>query len=62
MQNFQKMVESTCKAPRGVYLSNPLYLNQWLVLPYEMVGLSEQEIIDNKPGLGAIMASINTHQ
>lgn len=34
--------------------------DKWLVLPYEMVGLSAQEIIDNKPGLGAIMASIKT--
>jgi len=41
------------------------YINtsdNWLVLPYEMVGLSEQEIIDNKPGLGTIMASINRPQ
>ena len=41
------------------------YINtsdQWLVLPYEMVGLSEQEIIDNKPGLGDIMASIKAPQ
>ncbi|MFT5578709.1 MAG: hypoxanthine phosphoribosyltransferase [Paraglaciecola psychrophila] len=34
--------------------------DKWLVLPYEMVGLSAQEIIDNKPGLGAIMASIKS--
>ncbi|MEH6579233.1 MAG: phosphoribosyltransferase family protein [Amphritea sp.] len=32
--------------------------DQWLVLPYEMVGLSEAEIYANKPGLQAIMESV----
>ena len=37
------------------------YINtsdKWLILPYEMVGLTQQEIIDNKPGLQAVMDSI----
>jgi len=32
--------------------------DQWLVQPYEMVGLSEQEIFDNKPHLKSIMQSV----
>lgn len=32
--------------------------DKWLILPYEMVGLTHQEIIDNKPGLKAVMDSI----
>jgi len=38
------------------------YINtseQWLVLPYEMVGLSKEEIYANKPGLQPIMESVN---
>lgn len=31
---------------------------QWLVLPYEMVGLSKEEIYANKPGLQPIMESV----
>lgn len=37
------------------------YINtsdKWLILPYEMVGLTHQEIINNKPGLKAVMDSI----
>lgn len=33
--------------------------DQWLVLPYEMMGLSEQEIAENKPALKAIMETVN---
>lgn len=33
--------------------------DKWLVLPYEMVGLDEAEIHQNKPGLKAIMESVN---
>ncbi|MBR9868995.1 MAG: hypoxanthine phosphoribosyltransferase [Oceanospirillales bacterium] len=32
--------------------------DKWLVLPYEMVGLSESEIYANKPGLEAIMKTV----
>jgi len=32
--------------------------DKWLVLPYEMVGLTEQEIFENKPNLKAIMQSV----
>ena len=37
------------------------YINtsdKWLVLPYEMVGLSKEEIYANKPDLQPIMASV----
>ena len=37
------------------------YINtsdKWLVLPYEMVGLSEEDIFANKPGLQAIMETV----
>ncbi|WP_432474220.1 phosphoribosyltransferase [Amphritea sp. HPY] len=32
--------------------------DKWLVLPYEMVGLSEEEIFANKPDLQPIMESV----
>ena len=32
--------------------------DKWLVLPYEMVGLSEEEIFANKQGLKEIMATV----
>ncbi len=37
------------------------YINSsdnWLVLPYEMVGLTEQEIYENKPGLKEVMGKV----
>ena len=33
--------------------------DQWLVLPYELVGLERDEIYANKPGLQAILESVN---
>lgn len=30
--------------------------DQWLVFPHELVGLSREEIIENKPGLGKLLA------
>nr|WP_232846462.1 phosphoribosyltransferase family protein [Amphritea pacifica] len=32
--------------------------DKWLVLPYEMVGLTEAEIFANKPGMQAIMETV----
>lgn len=34
--------------------------DKWLVLPYEMVGLTEAEIFENKPNLKPIMESVNS--
>lgn len=38
------------------------YINttdKWLVLPYELMGLSKEEIYQNKPGLQAILESVH---
>lgn len=33
--------------------------NDWLIFPHEMDGLSQEEIFANKPGLKAILATLN---
>ena len=35
--------------------------DEWLVLPYELVGLDPNEIANNKPGVSEILSSISVH-